>query len=266
MSDIDKKLIGDVWSFYGSHGRSLPWRELSVDSSTRLYQVLVSEMMLQQTQVTRVVTKYLDWMAAFPSMSSLADAPLEAVLKKWSGLGYNRRAKYLHDAAKAIYSSPDVELESLKGIGRNTAAAISVYADNHPKVFIETNIRTVFLHYYFTGVASVSDKELAVHVDRTMDIVNPREWYWALMDYGTSLKKSVNNINQSSGYKKQSRFEGSRRQLRGRVLKILSDRQQTYDELALLCPELSPEVMVDLQKDGLVHKTTDGHYRLGADE
>jgi A/G-specific adenine glycosylase len=227
----------EVWEYYRHHGRhDLPWR-VSVDP----YHVMVSELMLQQTQVSRVIPKFNEFITKFPSAESLAAAPLSDVLTVWSGLGYNRRAKFLHQTAQVIADeyngefplAPD-KLIKLPGIGRNTAGAIMAYAYNQPVAFVETNIRTVFIHHFFSNQTDVSDKEILRLVEQTMDPEHPREWYWALMDYGTFLKKSVSNIEQSKHYTKQSKFHGSKRQIRGQVIRELTLGAKSFSELKLL--------------------------------
>lgn len=215
-----------VWEYFREHPRSMPWR----DEPTP-YHVLVSELMLQQTQVPRVITKFHEFMARFPDIEALAAASLSEVLIAWSGLGYNRRAKFLHEAAKKVVAEhggilPDTpdELVALPGIGPNTAGAIMAYAYEQPVVFIETNVRTVlFHHFYADDETKVSDKELKDLAEQVLDHEHPREWYWALMDYGTHLKKTAGGrLGQSKHYKKQSPLKGSLREMRGRILRALT--------------------------------------------
>jgi A/G-specific adenine glycosylase len=217
-----------VWDFYHKEGRhDLPWRK-----TKNPYKIIVSEIMLQQTQVARVVEKYSLFLKTFPTISALADAPLAQVLMVWQGMGYNRRALALHRLAKEIITSRKgkiphtrTELEALTGIGPYTAGAIRAFAFNEPEVFIETNIRRVFIHHFFPRTLSVSDKEIFPLVQKTLEHKNPREWYFALMDYGTHLSKVTKNPNtKSAHYVKQKKFEGSHRQLRGRVLKFLNTK------------------------------------------
>lgn len=228
-----------VWDKARELYRTMPWRE-----DTRPYYVLVSEIMLQQTQVDRVVPKFNEFIAAFPDVQSLAAGSLAEVLRLWSGLGYNRRAKFLHEAAKYVvnecageFPSTAEALMKLPGVGVNTAGAILAYSFNQPVVFIETNVRTVYFHHYFDGAALVSDKELREVVAATVDQENPREWYWALMDYGTQLKRQgVGRIDKSRHYKKQSALKGSLREVRGLILKKLVVQDMTEAELRELMP------------------------------
>lgn len=223
-----------VWEFAATHTRSMPWRD-----TTDPYYVLVSEMMLQQTQVERVIPKFHSFIEAFPDFSTLAQASLGDVVQLWSGLGYNRRAKFLWQTAQKVTGEFNGELPesredliTLPGVGNNTAGAIMAYAFNLPAVFIETNIRTVYFHHFFHDQPLVDDKELAILVERTLDRDQPREWYWALMDYGTYLKKQgVGSIRQSKHYKKQSPLKGSLREMRGRILTALTNGALTVKEL-----------------------------------
>lgn len=249
-----------VWEYYRQHGRALPWREPEADGSFDAYKVLVSEIMLQQTQANRVIPKYSEFLEKFPTVRKLADAALADVLRAWSGLGYNRRAKYLHEAAKALAGNPQpwslTDLTACKGIGHNTAAAVVAYAYDEPVVFVETNIRTVFIHHFFTDKDGVHDKEILPLVEGALDCENPREFYWALMDYGTHLKATVGNASRASKhYARQSEFHGSARQLRGHVLRLLGERHLTREELAERLVDDRTDAVIDgLVREGLVSK------------
>jgi len=224
-----------IWEYYRQHGRHMPWRD---DPSP--YKVLVSELMLQQTQVSRVIPKFDAFLYTCVGFASLAEKPLSDVLTLWSGLGYNRRAMYLHQTAQLVVRDHDgvlpktlAELVTLPGIGKNTAGAILAYAYNQPVVFVETNIRTVYFHHFFPdSTETVSDKEIESLVEQTLDRENPREWYWALMDYGTHLKKTAGGrLKSSKHYVKQSPLAGSPREMRGRILKALVGGQLPRNEL-----------------------------------
>jgi A/G-specific adenine glycosylase len=235
--------------------RDLPWRNLSIDDSQRFYEVLVSEMMLQQTQVGRVVEKYNQWMIRFPTLNSLAEATFTDVLKEWSGLGYSRRSKYLFDISKDLKDKniPIAidELVAYKGIGVNTGGAILAYYKNLPTLFIETNVRTVFFHHFFDETTLVHDKDIEALMQRLIDTKHPREWYWAFIDYRTDLKKQVRNIQQSKHYKKQSKFEGSDRQLRARLLrKLMLGGVRLTDALELV--ESKQYILDSLLKEGMI--------------
>lgn len=213
-----------VLDYYRSNARDLPWRRTSDP-----YHVLVSEIMLQQTQVDRVIPKYEAFIARFPDVAALASVSLKDVLTLWQGLGYNRRAQNLHKCARIIADEhggrmPESRegMQALPGIGAYTAAAVSVFAYNQPCVFIETNIRAVYIHIFFTGCESVSDKQLEPVIAATLYKRNPRRWYNALMDYGVHIKKQHGNpARKSRHHTVQSRFEGSDRQIRGMIIKIL---------------------------------------------
>lgn len=245
--------------YYRKHGRHLPWREPEADGTFSPYKILVSECMLQQTQVQRVVPKYEALLKRFPTINALAGASLAEVVAMWSGLGYNRRAKYLHDAAKQLAAQTTWTMESLvacKGIGPNTAAAILAYAYNQPTVFIETNIRTVYIHTFFKDQTNVSDKAIEQLVRDSLDSKHPREFYWALMDYGTYLKQTEGNLSRhSKQYARQSTFEGSLRQLRGQILRTLLQKPHSVAQLTEeLTDERLPVALESLQKDGLIVK------------
>lgn len=213
-----------VYDYYDTQGRDLPWRKRVTP-----YRVLVSEIMLQQTQVDRVIAKYREFLAAFPGIRALAKARVASLLRLWSGMGYNRRALSLLKLAQVVVaehqgrvpSDPD-KLVALPGIGPYTAGAVSAFAFNKPVVFMDTNIRRVYIHEFFRDRENIRDEELLPLVRRTLDTKNPRKWYNALMDYGTMLKQEHPNPNQRSAhYTRQSPFENSNRQARGRILKAL---------------------------------------------
>lgn len=258
-----------VWNFYHSHGRyDLPWRMPEADGTFDPYKVMVSEIMLQQTQVPRVMPKYTAFLTRFPDARRLASAELGDVLRVWQGLGYNRRAKFLWQAAQQVVEAgafPDTpdELVRLPGVGRNTAGAILAYAYNQPAVFIETNIRTVFIHHFFVDQAEVHDNAIYELLDATLDREHPREFYWALMDYGSFLKATVGNLNKiSKHYAKQTAFNGSRRQIRGAVLRVLGGGAQTRTALQQLIPDVRlASVLEDLSTEGLIRRDH-GTYSL----
>lgn len=217
---------GMLSEFYQKNRRPMPWRdEITPD------RVVVSEIMLQQTQVPRVLKKFDEFIQIFPDFAALAQASLEEVLRAWQGLGYNRRAKYLLQIAQEIMNRwdgivPDdpAVLQTLPGIGGATAGSIVVFTYDRPVVFIETNVRRVFIHHFFQDRMDVSDKEIYPVLSRTLDQTHPREWYYSIMDYGTFLAGAIENPNRrSSHYAVQSKFSGSDREIRGRILKVLLD-------------------------------------------
>ena len=258
-----------VWEYYHASGRhDLQWRQPDSTGQFDPYAIMVSELMLQQTQVARVIPKYHEFLQLFPSVEVLGNAELAEVLRVWSGLGYNRRAKFLWQAAGDISRSfhgqfPDTaaELVRLPGIGKNTAGAILAYAFNQPVVFIETNIRTVYIHHFFKDEAGIPDVAISELVAASLDRANPREWYWALMDYGSHLKKTVGNSNQrSKTYVKQATFHGSRRQIRGQILKQLAAQAATLERLEFLInDERLASVLDDLVAEKLIQQTVAGY-------
>lgn len=260
-----------VYDFYDRHGRhELPWRQLGADGQLDPYHVLVSELMLQQTQVGRVIPKFQAFITTFPTIADLAAAPLSAVLTLWSGLGYNRRAKFLWQAATRLQEQyqgtlpADIhELASLPGVGPNTAGAIAAYAFNQPVSFIETNIRTVYIHHFFAEKAQVSDREIMPYLANSLDQEHPRQFYWALMDYGSYLKQTVGNLSRrSSSYSRQAPFAGSLRQVRGAVIKQLTQGSRTHLELAAQLSDARLAVVLEaLLSEGLIDKQG-GRYQL----
>lgn len=213
-----------IYDYIDRHGRDLPWRK-----TRNPYHILVSEIMLQQTQVERVIEKYREFLAAFPDFSALAKAPLSRLLRIWSGMGYNRRALALRALAQKVVDEHGGKLPSdpamllaLPGIGKYTAGAVTAFAFNKPVVVMDTNIRRVYIHEFFHDREGIHDKEIIPLLERMMDRENPRKWYNALMDYGAMLKQKQGNPNRRSAhYVRQGPFEGSNRQVRGRILKTL---------------------------------------------
>jgi A/G-specific adenine glycosylase len=242
-----------IWEYYKKNKRDFPWRKTKDP-----YKILVSEVMLQQTQAARVEVKYKSFLKKFPDVTALAKAPLREILGEWQGLGYNRRAKYLKQCAVEIVKSyngtfpKDFKiLCSLPGIGPATAGDILAFAWNIPTVVIETNVRSVFIHFFFKDRESVADKEILPLVETE----NPRAWYWALFDYGAFLKQTGNPSRKSAHHSIQSKFNGSMRQKRGQIIKTLLEKQRTKKELAkLLNIELKTltEILGNLQKEGFV--------------
>lgn len=248
-----------ILEHYLSDSRPMPWR-----STNDPYAILVSEIMLQQTQVERVKSKFAEFLSAFPSVSDLASAPLTDVLRFWQGLGYNRRAIALKRCAEEIagryrgqFPRDTGELESLPGIGPYTARAVAAFAFGIAEPLIETNIRTVFIHFFFHGRDKVSDREIMPLVAATLDRHNPREWYYALMDFGVMLKQRYPNPGRrSSHHVKQSRFEGSNRQLRSRLLRtVIAEPGIAATELVIQLGAAEADVqrnLSDLEREGFI--------------
>ncbi len=248
-----------MWEYYKKHGRhELPWRKTHDP-----YKILVSEVMLQQTQVERVKPFYEAFVRKFPTARKLGAAPLSSVLAAWQGLGYNRRAKQLREAAQlvghGVFPKHAEELEKLPGIGPYTARAVLAFAQNQDVVLVETNIRTAVLHHFFPKRKKVRDEE----IERVLAAVLPhgraREWYYALMDYGASLKRSGVKLNaKSKHYAKQSRFAGSLREARGAILKELARAPRSGARLfGLLGDDRRMQLktaLAALAREGLVEK------------
>lgn len=280
-----------IWKYYRTSGRhTLPWRPPSLkparlrhsgglrkDKALNPYHILVSEIMLQQTQVDRVVPKYHSFLKKFPSFEALAAAPLRDVLIEWKGLGYNRRGLNLKRLAEIVVRDykgklprNHISLLELPGIGSYTAGAIRAFAWNESSVFIETNIRTVYIHHFppkagRLSIDKVPDSYLLPLIENDVRSVmrgkkSPRFWYYALMDYGAHLKKTVGNLSQkSSTYTKQSKFKGSKRELRSRVLHAISLKKSVLvavllenlriqeDLLAIIIKELIQEGFISVK-------------------
>lgn len=262
----------EILAYYTKNKRSMPWRDIS-----NPYKIFVSEMMLQQTQVERVKIKYPEFIKKFPTLKSAAQADKMEILRVWQGLGYNRRALFIKRACEEIISKhkgifpKDFEaLQTLPGIGPSTAGAICAFAYNKPVFFIETNIRAVVLHFFFKNKDKVSDidimkilkKVTPSRSDRNgQTVIPPRDWYYALYDYGTFLKKSLGKDKtklhqKSKHYSKQSKFEGSFRQKRAQVLKFKLSNLSIADTEILNTLSISPQeledVFISLDKDGLI--------------
>ncbi|HVM73568.1 MAG TPA: A/G-specific adenine glycosylase [Candidatus Paceibacterota bacterium] len=286
-----------VWDYYREYGRhDLPWRK-----NKDPYKILVSEVMLQQTQVPRVIEKYKEFLKAFPTVEVLARSNLADVLNVWSGMGYNRRAKYLRDAAIEIVNTYKgkvprdvVSLRALPGIGPYTASAVLIFAFNIPDTLIETNVRSVFIHHFFgqhrviprkhrgqisvnsvdnyrdltsvrtsvKGSKQVADRELLPYIEAAAQGQDPREWHWALMDYGSHLKKLHPNPSRASAhYMKQSKFEGSLRQVRGAILRELHRGEASIQDLPFEKGKIE-RALAGLTRDGMIENRK-GKWNIG---
>lgn len=260
MNSKERAFVRTVRAHYKAAGRhALPWRK-----TRDPYKILVSEVMLQQTQVDRVFPYYNTWIRTFPKVEDLAHAPLKEVLMLWQGLGYNRRAKALHTCARELlrlstFPKDTKTLESLSGIGPYTARAILCFAFNADEVLIETNIRTAILHHFFSGTKKVSDEEILHVLERVHQQGDARTWYAALMDYGAYLKKSGIRLNaRTTSYTKQKPFKGSSREARGAILRALSKASCGEKTLLSVCgKERVGQVktqLVALMREKLVEK------------
>ncbi|MCE5276010.1 MAG: A/G-specific adenine glycosylase [Syntrophaceae bacterium] len=245
--------------YYLEHARTFPWRE-----TRDPYCILVSEFMLQQTQTERVLSRYDAFIQQFPDFFSLARAGAGDIVVAWQGLGYNRRALLLKQTAELVVARhhgrlPETaeELVRLPGIGQASAGAVMAFAFNKPVLFIETNIRRVFIHFFFQDRTVIRDKEILALAEQALDREDPRNWYYALMDYGAMLKAAVPNPNRKSAhYTRQAAFEGSDRQARGAILRLLSQQGQVGEQelLALLGkdPGRAEKILTDLEKEGFL--------------
>lgn len=252
----------NIRDHFRSNPRPMPWR-----TTTDPYEILVSEIMLQQTQVARVKVKYAEFLSAFPTLAVLSSAPLEDVLRVWQGLGYNRRALALKRCAEEVVSRYNGqlprdtgELESLPGIGHYTARAVAAFAFGIAEPLIETNIRTVFIHFFFQGRDKVHDREIMPLVAATLDRDNPRQWYYALMDFGVHLKQLHPNPGRRSRHHvQQSRFEGSNRQLRSRLLRaVMASPGISAADLAEKLEAEQGDVernLADMEREGFLCRT-----------
>jgi A/G-specific adenine glycosylase len=258
-------------TYYRQYGRhDLPWR-----STHDPYAILVSEVMLQQTQVDRVVPYFKWWMKKFPTPSSLAHASLSGVLKEWQGLGYNRRAKMLRECAKEIVAEHGgkiprdfAALVELPGIGPYTAGAIRAFAFDEPEIFIETNIRAALIHHFFPRSKKVPDTRLIPILEKLhLHASSSREWYSALMDYGAHIKKTnPNPSRRSKHHTRQAKFEGSLRQIRGALVRQLI--QGSISERALLSINVADSYRIEqalksLEQDGIIMKKK-GRWHLAS--
>jgi len=275
-----------VFQWYYQHQRKLWWRQQPTP-----YVVLVSEMMLQQTQVSKVAPKLRQFLQRFPSFEVLAAASLEAVLRAWQGLGYNRRALYLWRIAQVVQqrfggklpSNRDL-LQQLPGIGAYTAAAIRVFAFDLPDVILDTNIKRIISRLFFTlryrnEVMPISVlREKAAQLQPESGL---RQWYYALMDLGSLLCRSTvahcdrcplqswcvnaGKVNELPVYRRQRKepvFQGIPRRIwRGRIVELLRQHsglsiEQILRHLQLCCEEDAQlwveKVLQQLQRERLV--------------
>lgn len=255
-----KKFQNRVLAYIKNHRRSFPWR-----NKVTLYTTLVSEIMLQQTQADRVAGHFTHFIKQFPSIWALADASVTQVIRAWQGLGYNRRALFLHRCAqkivqryKGVVPKTVSELDDLPGIGYATACSIIAFGYNKPVVFIETNIRSVYIYHFFKNKKNVADSVLIPLIRKTLYAKNPRLWYSALMDYGAMLKKKEKNPSRKSAhYTKQKPFKGSTREIRGCIVRGVSQKKSIKTIIQLLKDKgfsdvLVKKVLIDIKKEGFI--------------
>ncbi len=244
-----------IWRFYSRYGRRLPFRE-----TTDPYKITVAEFMLQQTQVARVVPKYNTWIRIWPAWTDLATANNRELLRAWSGLGYNRRALYLGQSARIVMrkfsgrlpDDPDI-LRSLPGVGSYTARAILIFAFNRPLVTIDTNILRVLIRE-FDLPPHISTIDLEKLAERLLPTGRSRDWHNALMDYSQlTLPAHLPDVPTRI---RQAPFRGSRRQLRGEIIRRLTvSPRVSIDRIARETERRVDDVAEaarSLDKDGMV--------------
>lgn len=260
--------------WYRKHKRDdLPWR-FTASRPVSAYEILVSEIMLQQTQVPRVLDKFPKFVKAFPTIRHLAQAPLDKVLRGWQGMGYNRRGLYLKQAAEevmkrfdgAIPSDP-LLLVTLPGVGAYTAGAVSCFAFNTPAVFLDTNIRKFFIHYFFADCDTskkISDKDILPVAERLLYRKNPRLWNYALMDYGALVFSGKPELlSRAKSYHKQSPFLGSNRFFRSQIVQyLLKHHSASLGELQKTSPRDIRPILVSLCAEGLVQEVRAGVFAI----
>ncbi len=260
INEVINSFQNFIYEYFTNHKRKFPFRE-----NITPYNVLVSEIMLQQTQTERVSEKFLKFTEKFPNFLTLSQAPLDVILREWKGLGYNRRAVALKKIAESVIRDyngelPDSKetLESFPQIGHNTASSIITFAFNKPTAFIETNVRRVYIYFFFPKKVNIHDKEILPIVKLTVDKNNPREWYYALMDYGVMLKRTHPELNRKSAhYRKQAPFKGSSRQIRGKLLKMLIDAKtldilEIQKRIKINDSKRLEKILYQLEKEGFI--------------
>ena len=239
-SEVLRMTSDHVWNFYEIEGRKFPWR-----ATDDPYEILLSELMLQQTQTERVLPKYRQFLSRWPSFREMAASSLSELLSAWRGLGYNRRALALRTIAQRSESfgwtlPADYEtLMTLPMIGPATAAAVMAFSYRKPAIYLETNIRRVLIHQFHPGEERIPDSVLRGELQELLEFQGDvKLWYYALMDYGVHLKRVLVNPNRRSAhYTRQARFEGSNRQIRGLLLVAFTE-QGTLD-LDSLCERIA---------------------------
>jgi len=260
---MNKKLFQkEIWDYYKNHGRELPWR-----NEDDPYKVFISEIMLQQTQVVRVLKKYPEFIKTFPTFKALASAKFSDVFLVWQGMGYNRRAKFIKQTAEivmrdfnGILPKNREILKKFPGIGEGTSGSLVAFLYNEPVCFVETNIRRVIIHFFFKNKNNIKEREILKKIKETIDKSRPREWYYALMDYGSMLpEREKTNVNKKGKiYKKQTPFVGSRRQLRGSILQfLLKNKASKISDIIYGCRTTDhdiKEIVDGLYKERLIEK------------
>ena len=270
QKEKNNNILSRVLLHYKKNQRMFPWRETDDP-----YCILVSEYMLQQTQADRVVPKYISFLKKFPTVIALASSTRKEVLTLWSGLGYNRRATALHDAAKILVAEHGATvpkeketLLTLPGIGEYTASAVLAFAFNKAVIVVETNIRTVLLHHAMRKKKEVTDETISASVKQLLQDaikrkVSSRVFYSAMMDYGAHLKsQGVRTNAQSKHYTKQDKFDGSVRQARGALLRLFISAEKgiTKKQLQTAKTKRISEGLAGLLAEGLIEKRGKYYY------
>ena len=251
------------------HRRDMPWR-----STRDPYEILVSEVMLQQTQVSRVLPKYEEFLREFPTPEALAAASQAKLLRVWQGLGYWNRALRLRDAARMVIEEFDGQfphdpatLRTLPGVGPYTAGAVACFAFGCAEPFLDTNIRRVYLYFFFPGEDDVPDSRIMEIARRALWTEDPREWGYALFDYGATELRDRTINRRSRHYARQSAFEGSFRSFRTQTLRhVLAQEGASISKPDLENflarrlangdhPYTSQEVVDALVQDGLLRRS-----------
>ncbi|PIS44681.1 MAG: Fe-S cluster assembly protein HesB [Ignavibacteria bacterium CG08_land_8_20_14_0_20_37_9] len=254
---LSEKIVNDfqtkILFWYKIHKRDFPWRK-----TTDPYYILVSEVMLQQTQAVRVVPYYEKFIKRFPSFKDFALAKNNDVLKVWSGLGFNNRAirlkeiaKIIQNKFKGVFPQQNDQLLALKGIGNYTAAAVLAFAFNRRFAVIDTNIRRVLIHELHLS-ENISQRHLSEIAFQLIPKGRSRIWHNALMDYG-ALEATVKQTNIKSR-SKQSPFKGSEREVRGKILRFLLEKKKvTLVSLVEFFPHKNiEEIIIKMKRDGLI--------------
>ena len=261
-----------ILNWYKKHKRDLPWRKTSDP-----YKILVSELMLQQTQISRVLPKYKLFLNEFPNIKVLAQASDRKLLKIWEGLGYWKRALFLRETARKILKEykgkfpQDAKiLQKLPGIGPYTARALLCFAFKKKEAFLDTNIRRVYLHFFFPKRKKVSDREILFIAQKALWKKDPRVWHWALFDYGAVVLKDKNINRKSLHYQKQSPFEGSLRYFRTKAVRfLLSQEKISHKSLEIFLqkeiknkkkPYTLKDIVASLLKDKLIKKSKEYYF------
>ncbi|EKE40297.1 hypothetical protein ENUP19_0304G0045 [Entamoeba nuttalli] len=256
-----KQMHEKILKFYEKEGRKLPWRE-----TTDKYKILVSEVMLQQTQVTRVIEKYKSWLIRFPTIQDLAKANLADVLEEWNGLGFNSRGKRLRDLAievceryNGIIPSSVDKLLNLPGIGPYTANAVLIFSENQDIATVDANIRRILIHELSLD-EKTPENILFAYANKCLPLGRSRDWHNALMDYGALV--ATGKKTGITAKSKQSKFEGSRRSYRAELLRRIRKNNgslsiENCEEVIKGTKYTLEEIIEGLEKDGIVHKEGD---------